>query len=443
MFTATLQATTANFSVNQSNTPDEVIIIPLDKQKINAEKFPYYVDEVVVLQNEKHILGFVSEGHVPFQFQTDIETELNTFFKKQFPNGTDKKPISVRLNRLSVAVYENQMRVGLSLSFFERNNNKYILLYNAAHVQTSNISMLEKLPNKVALVITLGFQKCVLELHERHQKETLFKREIEERELGRIKIDTINFPIIGNQIQKPGVYYNYNDFLENHIDTTAKFRMFQLMPSDTLVKKAKFQNRKRKDIWALWDGEHYYINIKNNYHRVKYNHQKNFFEVCFRTKDFNNVGSDVITVFYFGLVGLAIKKIIENETSKDLVLPMDIVTGTIYFQPRLEKEVIIECVGKEENVEVTLQNETGTICKLNQGEYFRYKSNSLDGIVRITLKSVNHEREIVFDPMNIQRVLIEHKPQKIAVEFPPFVNPSSLETHLKKRRNEIKHVSIP
>jgi len=424
-------------NLSQTLSFDSITRIDLSRQKIQFNDFPFYVEDVFSGQIEKEILGFITEGHVPIAFEKDLLTGVKSFLQNQFPFDKSKMPLLVRLNRVSILTQENVIRTNLSLSFFVRREKKIILLLNTAHVRTHSISVFAKKAYKIADNLKLSFQHCFQDFLTRHQKNSVVEREISELNLSRLQIDALNFPIIDHQKPVKGVYHSYSEFMDNQIDTTVAFRMFQIMPSDTLVKKAKFEQKKHKSIWGLCDGKHYYMRYEKSFHRITYNRDKRFFEICFRTKDFKNNSGDVETVFFFGLAGLAIKRILEVASSIDLVLPLDLATGMIYFLPQLEKNVIIECVGKGERDEIALENSDGKICVLNKGEFFKLKTNSLDGIIRLQLKSAAFEREIIFDPMTTQRILIEHKPHKIAVEFPVFVDSYALRAHLKKNRKEV------
>ena len=421
----------------QNGIQDSILKIALFEQNIQLDNFPYYVEALSLGQKEKQIIGFMSEGHVPIVFDSDIESEMNNFLKKEFQNEQGKQPLYVRLNRLNNITIENKTRTSMSLSFFTKRENKILLLYTVSAMHTHNISIFEKKTKTIGKNIVFVMRKCFQDFLERHENNWLRERAVSIAAFNTFQIDALHFPIIGAEQRSTGVFYSYADFRENKIDTTAEFRMFQIMPSDTLVKKAKFNNVKRKSIWGLWDGSHYYVRYKTNFHRITFNREKKLFEISFRTRDFSNVAGDVATVYFFGIVGFGIKKIIEIESSKDLVLPLDLVLGLVSYTPKLEKSVIIECVGKGDAIAISVENDGRKICKISKGEYFRFAANSLDGIVRLTLKSSFFEREIIFDPMATQRILIEHKPHKIAVEYAPFVNPIALESHLRKNRKEV------
>jgi len=429
---ATLHATMQNL---QNEPP---VVISFSNQPFNLDgSFPYHVEEVFLGQQETQVLGFISEGHVPIQFESSITAELKAFFQSQFPVEKEKMPIIVRVNRLSVLAFENVLRTNVSLSFFVRQDNKIVLLHNVSALRTSNISIFEKSTKTFSRNLMLTFQSCFQELSDRYKKKTLVQREVSEIELKRIQIDALNFPILDNHSPVKGVFYSYGEFMDYLIDTTAVFKMIQHMPSDSLIKKAKFKNLKKKSVWGVCDGTHYYVRNKKNFHRMTYNPKKKHFEICFRTKDLSDSGGDFATAFFFGFAGLGIKKMLESLSSEDIILPLDLPTGMVYSLPKLKKEVIIECIGKGESVAISIENSDGKICDLKKGEFFRYRPSSLDGIVRILLKSAAFEREIIFDPMNEQRILIEHKPHKIAVEFAPFVDPYALQTHLRKNRTEV------
>lgn len=423
-----------NFSSN-SNSNEERLIIKLGQSKIDIKNFPFYIEDVSVAQKEQEFLGFDDVARNPISFGATIQEELKTYLSHQFPKGENKIPLMVRVNRLSVASNEITCLVSLSLSFFVKQGNEINFIGHGTSFSSSNSKMLVTRPKQVESILIKAFELCFKNIGHKHEQKMkdYLRKDLDYNKP--ITTDAQNFPILVKP-ESPGVYRSYSDFINGRIDTTVHFRMFQIMPSDTLIKKAKFEKRKQRHVWAVYDGTNYYHKYKNNFHRLSYNPKHQNFNLSFFSKDLGPSSHDATIAFFFGLTGLGVSKLIISVTNTIITLQMDIPTGMLYFKPNTQNSIIIECVGKDENEKICFETADGRNICLKSGEFFRSRYDMNDGIIRLKLNSSKHSREIAFDPLTTQRILIESRTDKIAREFPPFVDPNRLENHLKKNRTE-------
>ena len=420
---------------NRATLDDPKLIVNLGQSISISENFPFYVEDVVVVQHEQEYLGFDGNSQVPISFEESIHGALKSYLFQQFPKNETKKPLYVRVNRLRINTNDEVCMTSLSLSFFTNENNLITFIGHGASHTLSSTRLLVTRPKQIESSLTKAFEQCFKNLELKQQKMKGLSQKNVDYNIP-LAINDQNFPII-RKPKKPGVYHDYDDFINGRIDTTVVFRMHQIFSSDTLIKKAKFERRKERNVWALFDGTHYYHKYKNNFHRLSYNPVHENFDLAFFSKDLSSPGQDATTAFLFGFAGLAISKMIESASSTVITLQMDIPTGMFFYDLSGKNTVIIECLGKEETEMICFETPSdGRIC-LKSGEYYKLKYKLNDGIIRLQLQSNQHSRDIAFDPIATQRILLEHRPDKIAREFAPFVDPFKLKRHLKKNRKEV------
>jgi hypothetical protein len=122
-------------------------------------------------------------------------------------------------------------------------------------------------------------------------------------------------------------------------------------------------------------------------------------------------------------------------------LSLDFWTGALAKNERFS-EVVFDCFSEENSPEICFYQKDSLIACINTGEFFRYRYPFGEGIIRLTLKSGNLEREIRFDPENEHAISVSVEPRRIVTNYGGIGRRDDLEKYLARYKKEVIPVGL-
>ncbi len=278
----------------------------------------FYVEKVIVTQDEKDCVGFVKrkKEEVGAYFSHSISDELMLLFGRSFPKNVNARPVTVRINRF--AAYEAEALVYFDLNFdvitvtdsafviefssgFSEQSDKNEMIINSDNIYTKN----KELNNGVySTCILNAFEKSFKEYYERIQNKTLLKTIISNEK----EYQLSHYNNLNTRKNIKGLYKTYNDFINNCPDTVYSFIVDKNYEFDFIKAGRIFYSGKKPEYkpWGFSDGKNFYINTNNKHNffmQLEFDEEDSKFytHVINLEKKFDALG--FIVGQYFGLAG--------------------------------------------------------------------------------------------------------------------------------------------
>jgi len=389
---------------------------------ISNEKFSidlnYYIEDVIVAQKEKEILGFTIMPRTELKFNKPIDEELKDFFVNNYPSGVNKSPLILKINKIYISGNNEYSITDLNVSFLIKDGSDYVELLNSGtkNIHTWISFLMIGNSNKYGYNLINAFKGCFTDFKKRLENQTLKPRSIKEGNLQ--KFVNPYFAILNNPQPLKGVFYGLSDFIDNNIDTTVAFSIDQKAVSDTHSVKIKFANDIEKNIWGVCDGEKYYLFFKKNFYPIQI--QQNTVSAFIDSYDLNSDGGFLSE--FGGLIGYAIDRAFDAATSKIVKTEIDLLTGKLIDINRLQ-DFVFECRSNKNKEEICIYFEDEKLACLKKGEYLRYKNSSIVGIEKFTLKTNTATEVIRCSVTSEQSIVIINKGDRIIARYAEVLDP--------------------
>ncbi len=99
------------------------------KKKMDVPEFNFYIDSVIVVQEEQHIIGHGSKHKklIPLKLKEKrIDLALQNLFQQSFPFASEKRKLILKVNRIIYNVYDQNSEFGVNITFIENVNGQLI-----------------------------------------------------------------------------------------------------------------------------------------------------------------------------------------------------------------------------------------------------------------------------------------------------------------------------
>lgn len=357
----------------------------------------YYVQDVILVQEEQRLLGLNRYTNEPIKFKRDIAFEVKEYFQARYPYREHRTPLILRINKVTASpTAAGTHQVELSISFIAQKDQQYIVL-----LHTSNLSSLTPVEDND---ISLAFRQCFDDLARRTKTNTLLHRVISKDELRRPpEINAREFPILAGRKPARGVIWTYSDLIDNRIDTSIAFSVSPLRNLDSGMVLVRYQKRDLWGIWGVCDGanyyrqedEHIYIPVQfSDEGAIAFSHDRSGDHIG---KDSVELRTALFTRWYNVPASPEDQKIVAHK--------MDIMTNRLYYEDP-EPELLFVHSKYYKKGEICIHIDGQKLACLNKGEYVRYRYNHPRGMIRCTLRSEDRTAEILIEPDNTQKVEI-------------------------------------
>lgn len=410
--------------------------VDISEQKIVIPDFDYYVEDVIVAQKEKELLGFTMYTKMHLRFFDPIEATLKSYFTHQLPHAANKKPLIIRVNKISMIGHAEYSWTNLSVSLITFTDSGYLQLFNgSADTAFSWTDIFDtKTPQRRGENLIDAFEHCFYEFQRRARLNNLRSRKISPGDIRKVPSDSSWFAISGNPKPVKGVIRSHSEFLDHRIDTTVSFYTRPRKPSDTNRFQVKFPRGLSSEIWGFCDGKNYYYELAGDYYLIVFN--KNTTTIGFYIDRKNTRSSLGLREGIGEFRGYSSVHLAETSTVSSTEMGIDLLTGRLIQSP-VGHEIIFDCYNKKSTEEICIYEEGQNLGCLRKGEFLRYKYHPSAGISRLELKSGSKTREIRFDPWTTQRIVILNKEDKIITRYMGRMGKPALEKYLRKGRTEI------
>jgi hypothetical protein len=409
--------------------------IDLTNVSIVINDFSYYIEDVVVVQPEKDVLGLDILNRTHLSFDSSIQTELVNYFKRHLVKAEGKKPLIVKVNKLLVHEEIEQCVTQLGLSLFTLENGQTLHLMNTGVVNFSSWSdLLSSSKKEIPKNLMKAFQYCFFELKEREKANRLLSNIVRETAPFELLIDSTHFPVFSHRNPRRGVFHYYGDFLDDKIDDSVSFDSDFLPNSMNTSLKVNFKGEDMANVWGVCDGDNYYYKFGKKFYLLEPNLDQHSFILYLESKDVSSnaeMGGAI-----GGLIGEVVVRAYESATSSLVKMEMDILTGNV-VKTILDGYIVLDCGCKINAEKVCVsENDKAIIC-LNAMEFSRLPYKASDGIRRIKLTSGALEKEVLFDPHIDQNILFCRTKKTINVTEMEVVDPVKFEAILTEKKREV------
>ena len=253
------------------------------------------------------------------------------------------------------------------------------------------------------------------------------------------------YPVFSQPVTDKGVFYSYSEFLDRAIDTSIRFTLDTLDSRNRL--KLTFIDLPNSSVWGFSDGSHYYHRPHDDYYQLRKNPKSLIWDICVASSELLipshvdvRLGAD--SRGEMGrLIGYGRVRTFDNFDTEQEDLSLDCRTGGLAKSERFS-EVVFDCYGDENNPEICFYREDSLIACINTGEFFRYRYPFGEGIIRLTLKSGNLEREIRFDPEFEHAISVSVELRRIVTNFGGIGRRDDLDKYLARYRKKVIPVGL-
>jgi hypothetical protein len=280
--------------------------IEISSLKLNLPHLEFYIEDVIVAQNEKEVLGFIYPNRTKIRFRQPFETELKNYFSKHTPVDETKVPITIRINNIFMSSQENTSDTELSISFLKVKDSTFIELAKISVTDFYRWRGLNREPNankKLGRNLLNVFEKSFVLFINR--KNTNIQKELPIELIFNFVIDSTTYPILTYPNPQKGVFRSFDDFINNNIDISEN----RNIPDSEEDNNEKLKVLKRinvsDDVWAISNGTNYYLKNDNSYYPMIPNQENNTYNVFIPSSDLSSNAERVGTVLglYGGLLG--------------------------------------------------------------------------------------------------------------------------------------------
>jgi hypothetical protein len=389
----------------------------------------YYVHNVIIAQEEKLLLGFDHKGEF-LRFDNSIEKTLTTYFSKKLPFNENKKPLTLKVNKIALSCWLGMCFTELSVGFYIYTEDGAVEI-----MQTGTITGLEfdiLTPRRRGKTILNAFKNCFNELHIREKNVLLREKKVPLDSLAiKPSITKNDLPILNNQNRIKGVFYGFGQFIDDLPDTTIQFRVEKAYDTNRVV--VKFNRRfDKSNIWGICDGEDYYHKFGHNFHKLR---MDSVINIYFDSRDLNNNAETAM--MFFGPIGYVLVSLIESFNAKPIRKELDLLTGRILPKSR-EADLIIECTNKQNEDSICIyHNDIKKAC-LNGGEFYRFKYSPEMGIDKIVFKSGRFKKTLYINPIDdVQMIRVSSRQNWITIKARDRLSDNKLIKHLNNKKEII------
>jgi hypothetical protein len=392
----------------------------------------YYVADVVVAQREQIVAGFTISTKAYIKMGNTLEAELKSYFTKRFPQQGQKKPLILKVNKLLMLSDNTFSNTQLSLSFISLEAGQYVqLLQTAAAAQRNWIVAGATLPQKFGANMLSAFRSCFEDFQRRERLQQLTAVSVTEASLRTISVVRAQWALSHGEGQGKGFFRTYGDFVDHLVDSSMQFKRFDKW--DTYSTRIPFDNYdlagERFEFWGYTDGIRYYYRWGESLVPMYFNEEDNSISIYIQGSELrSNAEAFIIPA---GLVGFLVAKAVEAANSVPEELRLDVQTGEPLIG-RGKLEVVLDNRSKKAAGEICIYELDQPLACLKTNEFYRYKYDPGEGVVRLTLKTAERSREICFYPVQEQLLTLQHE-KHVKVTFQPPVKPEWLAKQLDGR----------
>jgi hypothetical protein len=377
----------------------EQVILDLSKKVIENDSINFFIEDVIVAQDNKNCIGFVEKGientRVAAYFETDIRSEIKQLFDNSFPKEVSKRPLILRINNFMIyeASYEALYlsSADLNLSFIEKKDSTYLEKYRGVlsykNARTDNTALHKK--NIIA-----AFETCLNNFKRREKAGSLLNNRIHPDSLNYFTSTIKETKVFQEKTTQKGIYWCFSDFCDQTPDTISKFTVEYLKNTDNLKQANLFlKNRKqKKEIWGFCDGKDFFVKTLNTFTQIKIG--DNEFQTYLKM---STLGSPGVAFSYamFGLVGGAIAASIAEENSGLHAAKIRLTNGTLAlkennYQPHTNTNyVFYYSKYSKKDVPVQLYVNDNLVATIHKNSYYTLKIPASKKKVDVKLKYEN------------------------------------------------------
>lgn len=234
---------------------------------IDIEGFEFYVDSVIVVQDEQFTIGhrMRHDELEPFKLPYGrIDRTLQELFQQSFPYEAGKRKLILKVNRIIFNTFNQNSEFGANITFIEVVDGNFIELVTirSSWVNESTLSSSSSKKSRGEnLVKSLEF--FLMEFVEELSTKDNNAKILSEEDLTKpIAINAQNFPVLSGSLNADtGVVVSFDDFLNVHItkDASLTLEPKALDKSPYQHVKVASNNHSSEEIWGVFDGTHFYI----------------------------------------------------------------------------------------------------------------------------------------------------------------------------------------
>lgn len=369
----------------------------LSKHKISVDELPYYIHDVIVAQQEKHLWGYgVHAAHL--LNEDSISTELRAFLAPFFPVSEQKQGLIVRVNKVLIMPWWGRNTAELSLTFISKNQNEYKHLFSTSSLKSWAMS--RPCDENVCFqsMLVSAIEACFQTFSKQIKEDKLHKFPVLPDHLNKVQINRESWPVLRPKEGTIGWYRTYDDFLQQRIDTNVRLRAKRSFLFNRLTVRGALAFRMSH--WGYTDGTFDYFREADILHKLVFDPVDSIF----------SYENEFLTYSIDALTG---RDFVKRETFCDLIIETEPSLGT--------DSICIVYYGK-------------TIACLKNSEYVRIAVQPEHGIAQFTFSTSEHSRTMYYNPLWSN--LINLKTTKGHVIYKSWIHdsPKQLSRYLIKKR---------
>lgn len=390
----------------------QVNLISLNDKKLTINKNNFFVTDVIDARIEQCNIGFVHNGHDFTLRPVDIDGELSeailSLFGPYNRNTTDKTPIVIKINRLYFNEYWEDgiyfKVLEINLDFYTVENGNYFNEFMAGHyIQFYGGQPLKSIDDNIVKALN----RCYNEFIHRMHNNLGYHQRTDEHE---ISINTITEKVMTNpegHKRREGVYYTFNGFRDNVVDTVTQFLPNTNKNAYTKygLEKFVFKNKdlETAQIWGVYYNNMLYIKVYDLYIPVAdSNGTYHLKEMIAYNPPSNHITGASWGYFLLGpvgaLAGAAAGTVIDINTRYKILKSkyiIDMVTGMPVPEDKpphqKSKSKIVFCLIKHTYFDLEIIIDGKKKCNLLPYSYFTYPVNPDKNKLNVCLKSITDE----------------------------------------------------
>ena len=376
----------------------------LKNHKLVVDELPYYIYDVVVAQQEKHLWGFENEG-ARILVVDSISTELRGFLAAFIPSNEQKQALIVKVNKILIMPWGGQNTVELSLSFISKNKNGYEHLLTTSSLKS--FSMFRSCNGTFCFesFLVKALEECLNTLGNQTKENKLQHYPVSPEDLIKVNMNRSAWPVLTNKAGKIGWYRTYDDFLYQRVDTSINLKVNRFFYFNSLQVRGVLPSRIKH--WGYTDG-------KFDYFREA--------DVLFKLA-FDSVDS----VFYY---------------DEFITFALDALTGRNYGRRDTRYDLIIETGTSLGTDSICIEYYGKTIACLKNSEYVRMAIQPEHGVAKFTFSTSKHSRTMYYSPLWSNIISLETNKGYVLYKSWTHDSPKQLPKYLVKK-NYVTPLSQP
>lgn len=228
---------------------------------IDLPEFNFYVDSVIVVQEEKNIIGHQIEYKKLYPLSLEekkIAVALQNIFRNSFPKKEDQRCVIVKVNRIIFNTFEKNSEFGINITFIENVDGSFHELGTIQSFWLNENTLPEMFPaysRGYDLVKCLAIVCRDFVLLEESGKEftVITKEEVYKP----IELNTLNFPIIEIPDRfTTGVIFSFEDFIHAGVMQDQDLKIKVIEDKKTKYNKVKVESSSFPidSLYGIYDG---------------------------------------------------------------------------------------------------------------------------------------------------------------------------------------------